>query len=207
MPGGQAPAAPAVSGSIHLTMPLSAFLGSSGEPGEVAGHGPVDAATSRDLAALLSRNPRTRWCLTLTGPGGRAAGHACSSRGPGAGEPVIRWAAGLRAKLEMLETGTCSHARQAPGYTPPGHLRHLVQIRQRRCSHPGCRRPAARCDLDHTIPHDQGGKTCECNLAPLCRHHHRCKQAGGWQLTQPKPGHMTWQTPSGRVYETTGDPY
>jgi hypothetical protein len=57
------------------------------------------------------------------------------------------------------------------------------------------------------VPHDQGGKTCECNLAPLCRHHHRCKQAGGWQLTQPKPGHMTWQTPSGRVYETTGDPY
>jgi hypothetical protein len=82
-----------------------------------------------------------------------------------------------------------------------------VQVRQRRCSHPGCRRPAARCDLDHTIPFDQGGRTCECNLAPLCRHHHRCKQAAGWQLTQPKPGHMTWQTPSGRVYETTGDPY
>ena len=56
VPGGATPAGPAVSGSIHLTMPLTAFLGSGREPGEVAGHGPVDAATSRDLAAILARS-------------------------------------------------------------------------------------------------------------------------------------------------------
>ena len=207
VPGGAAPAGPAVSGSIHLTMPLAAFLGSSGEPGEVAGHGPVDAATSRDLAAMLAASPATRWCLTLTGAGGRAAGHACARSGPATGQPVIRWAAGLRDRLQILETGSCSHPRQAAGYVPPSTLRHLVQVRQRRCSHPGCRRPAARGDLDHTIPYDHGGRTCECNLAPLCRHHHRCKQADGWHLTQPRPGQMTWRTPSGRAYETTGDPY
>ena len=207
VPGGATPAGPAVSGSIHLTMPLTAFLGSSGEPGEVAGHGPVDAATSRDLAAILARSAATRWCLTLTGPGGRAAGHACAPHGPAAGQPVIRWAAGLRRRLQILETGSCRHPRQAAGYVPPGTLRHLIGVRQRRCSHPGCRRPAARCDLDHTIPYDQGGRTCECNLAPLCRHHHRCKQADGWHLEQPRPGEMTWRTPSGRVYQTTGDPY
>jgi hypothetical protein len=206
VPGGDAPAEPAVSGSIHLTMPVSAFAG-GGEPGEVAGHGPVDAATSRDLAALLGAGAGTRWCLTLTGPGGRPAAHACASAGPAAGQPVIRWAAGLRSRLQVLETGSCGHPRQAPGYAPPNALRHLIGIRQRRCSHPGCRRPAVRCDLDHTIPYDQGGRTCECNLAPLCRHHHRCKQAEGWHLTQPRPGQMTWRTPSGRVYETVGDPY
>ena len=96
VPGGATPAGPAVSGSIHLTMPLTAFLGSGREPGEVAGHGPVDAATSRDLAAILARSAGTRWCLTLTGPGGRAAGHACAPAGPADGQPVIRWAAGLR---------------------------------------------------------------------------------------------------------------
>ena len=38
--------------------------------------------------------------------------------------------------------------------------------------------------------------------------HHRAKQAPGWHLTQPKPGHMTWRTTQRpRVYETTGDPY
>ena len=207
VPGGATPAGPAVSGSIHLTMPLTAFLGSGREPGEVAGHGPVDAATSRDLAAILARSAGTRWCLTLTGPGGRAAGHACAPAGPAAGQPVIRWAAGLRGRLQILETGSCRHPRQAPGYVPPGTLRHLIGVRQRRCAHPGCRRPAARCDLDHTIPYDHGGRTCECNLAPLCRRHHQAKQAPGWHLTQDQPGIMTWRLPSGRVYETVGDPY
>ena len=35
----------------------------------------------------------------------------------------------------------------------------------------------------------------------------RAEQASGWWLTQPRPGEMTWRTPSGRVYQTTGDPY
>ena len=197
---------PAVSGTIHLTMPMSAFTG-GGQPGEVAGHGPIDAATSRQIAAMLAKNPATKWCLTLTGADGRAAAHACARRGPLPREPVLTWAAGLRDRLGLLEAGTCSHARQSPGYVPPGTLRHLIGVRQRTCSHPGCRRAAARCDLDHTVPYDQGGRTCWCNLAPLCRHHHRCKQAPGWQLTQSRPGEMTWRAPSGRIYQTTGDPY
>jgi hypothetical protein len=80
-------------------------------------------------------------------------------------------------------------------------------VRQRTCSFPGCRRPARRCDLDHTVPYDQGGATCECNLAPLCRRHHQAKQAHGWHLTQDQPGIMTWRTPSGRTYTTLPDPY
>jgi hypothetical protein len=42
----------------------------------------------------------------------------------------------------------------------------------------------------------------ECNLSPPCRHHHRTKQAPGWDLTQVQPGVMRWATPSGRIYET-----
>jgi hypothetical protein len=200
------PAAPA-SGSIHLTMPVSAWLG-SGQPGEVAGFGPIDAAASRELAGLLAADPATRWCLTLTRPDGTPAAHACAGRrGPAAGEPVISWAAGLRQRLQILEYGTCSHARKAPGYVPPGRLRHLVTIRQPRCCFPGCRQPAHRCDLDHTIPFDAGGLTCECNLAPACRRHHQAKQAPGWRLSQNQPGLMTWRPPSGRAYRTVGDPY
>jgi len=187
-------------------MPVSAWLG-GGEPGEVPGYGPVDAATSRELAGLLARDPATRWCLTLTGPDGRAVGHACARAGPAPGEPVIGWAAGLRDRLRVLESGSCRHARQAAGYVPPPRLRHLVMVRQRRCAFPGCRQPARRCDLDHTIPYHQGGLTCECNLAPLCRRHHRAKQAPGWHLEQREPGRMTWRLPSGREYHTVGDSY
>ena len=41
-------------GSINLAMPLSSFLGVSGEPGEMAGFGPVAAADGRALANRLA---------------------------------------------------------------------------------------------------------------------------------------------------------
>jgi hypothetical protein len=197
---------PSVSGTIHLTMPMSALLGGD-EPGEVAGHGPVDAFTARELAAKLAESLSTTWCLTLTGADGRAVGHSCAASGPAMGEPLIRWATGLRAKLKILEAGSCSHARQSAGYCPPCSLRHLIMVRQRRCCFPGCRRPAVHCDLDHTVPFDKGGRTCECNLAPACRRHHRAKQAPGWRLSQATPGDMTWRLPSGRIYITSGEIY
>jgi len=198
---------PAVSGTIHLTMPLSAWLG-GGQPGEIAGRGPVDASTSRELAAMLAASRRTRWCVTVTGQGGRAVGHACAGRrGPAADQPVIRWVAGLRSKLHLLEIDNCSHALESASYRVPLALRHLVHVRQRTCCFPGCRRPAVRSDLDHTVAFDRGGRTCWCNLAPLCRRHHRAKQAPAWHLEQPRPGQMMWRTPNGRCYQTEGEPY
>jgi hypothetical protein len=41
----------------------------------------------------------------------------------------------------------------------------------------------------------------------VCRRHHKAKQSPGWHLEQREPGVMTWRLPSGRVYQTTGDPY
>jgi hypothetical protein len=190
-------------------MPLAVLAGLAETPGEVAGYGPADAATCRDLAVWLGGDPATRWCLTLAGSDGRAAGHACADRsgGPRPGQPILGWAAGLKERLQLLEFGTCSHVRESPSYVWPATLRHLIEIRQRTCTAPGCRRPAAACDVDHTTPFDQGGRTCECNGGPLCRRHHRAKQAPGWDLTQDQPGKMTWRLPSGRTYQTAGDRY
>ena len=200
-------AGPGPGGTINLTMPLSAYAGLDDSPGEAAGHSAIDAGTGRDLAARVGG--AARWCLTLTGPDGRAVAHACARSGhaPEAGRLAIRWAAGLRDRLQFLETSPCAHHRQTARYAWPASLRHLIETRQRTCTAPYCRRPASRCDIDHTIPFDQGGRTCECNGAPLCRKHHRCKQAPGWHLTQEQPGVMTWRLPGGREYHTTGDPY
>jgi hypothetical protein len=44
-------------------------------------------------------------------------------------------------------------------------------------------------------------------LVPLCRHHHKCKQAEGWRLAQPEPGVLVWHTPAGRSYVTTPTVY
>ena len=106
-----------------------------------------------------------------------------------------------------LEAGQCAHRRQSAGYRPPPRLQHLVRVRQQLCAFPGCGRAARRCDLDHTIAYHHGGRTCECNLAPLCRKHHQAKQTPGWALDQPQPGTMTWTTPSGRRYTTHSTVY
>jgi hypothetical protein len=246
---GSGPWWPAVTGSINLTLPLSACLGLSDAPGEIAGHGPADAGTCRDITAWLAASGRTRWCVTYTDAHGRAVAHACarhgpppppgpppprsagppgshgppgtprppgspgsagppgSTRPPGAqgAEPLIRWLTGLRPC--PLGEGECDHQARVAGYRPGRRLEHLIQVRQRTCSAPGCRRAAVRCDLDHTIPYDQGGPTCPCNLAPLCRRHHRAKQAPGWHLAQTQQGVMTWTLPSGRTYTTRPAPY
>src|SRR6266851_5212225 len=74
---------PALNGSVNLTLPLSTWLGWSDAPGDVPGHGPMDADDSRTLAAMLARHPATKWCLTLTDPRGRAVAHGCARTGPG----------------------------------------------------------------------------------------------------------------------------
>jgi len=100
-----------------------------------------------------------------------------------------------------------NHAHAETGYHPSRKLQHLIRARSATCTAPGCTRPAAACDLDHTVPWDQGGLTCECGLAPLCRRHHRAKQAEGWHLDQPEPGLLLWRVPSGRTYATTPTEY
>ena len=109
--------------------------------------------------------------------------------------------------LTWLDSGECDHAWQTPAYVPSAGLRHLVQIRHATCTFPGCRRPAAQCDADHTLAYHHGGRTCLCNLAPLCRHHHQVKQTRGWALRQAGPGMLTWTTPAGRRYTTTPTSY
>jgi len=196
--------APCAAGAVNLTMPLSSFLGASGEPGEVAGFGPVTAADGRALADRLAGERGSRWCLTLTGRDGRAVAHGCARapRGEAAGRG---WE--LTVTVRPLAVRDCLHERESAGYQPSPTLRHVIRVRQRTCSFPGCRRPAARCDQDHTVPYDQGGRTCECNLAPLCRRHHRAKQARGWRLDQPEPGVLVWTLPHGRSYRVQPPAY
>jgi hypothetical protein len=109
--------------------------------------------------------------------------------------------------MAPIARGTCDHTRAESGYRPSRALAHLIKVRNTRCTAPGCGQPAARCDLDHTVAWDQGGVTCECGLGPVCRHHHRAKQAEGWWLEQPEPGVLRWKTPAGRSYTTTPTTY
>jgi hypothetical protein len=196
--------APPIASRVTLTIPLGTGLGHGDQPGTVAGFGSVDGPLARDLLTAAAAHPASRFCLTLTGKDGQAIGHGCL---PGSRSWQHLTVQGLTVSIRPLATGRCDHRHQEPGYQPSRKLQHLIQARTPTCSAPGCQRAATRCDLDHTTPWDQGGRTCECGLAPLCRHHHRCKQAQGWHLEQPQPGIMAWTTPAGRRHLTEPDSY
>src|SRR6201996_920276 len=205
-----------ITGHINLTVPLGTIAGFSDAPGHLGGFGPITGSAARELASGVLGQPGVRWCVTVTNDQGRAVGHGCATRiQPFAWPPGHRRdAAGARTaapgepgwqfnvKLTALAAADCSHGRESPHYRPPPSLTHLVQTRNVCCTAPGCRMAASVCDDDHTVPFGQGGRTCECNLGPLCRHHHRVKHARGWRLIQPEPGVFAWNTPSGRFYTT-----
>jgi hypothetical protein len=91
-------------------------------------------------------------------------------------------------------------------YTPTPAQRRFLHARDRTCRHPGCRRPAARTDLDHVQAHSDGGATDCANLCCLCRRHHRLKtHAPGWRFTMSTDGVLSVTTPSG-VTRTTRPP-
>jgi hypothetical protein len=73
---------PGLRGTVNLTMPLTAWLGWTQSPGDVPGYGPVDADDSRTLAGLLTRDPSSQWCVTLTDHAGHPIAHACAHHGP-----------------------------------------------------------------------------------------------------------------------------
>ena len=191
-----------------LVIPWDPSLGRPSGPAELPGFGLIDHDDTMDLLAAAGDNPATRWCMTVTDPrDGTAAAHGCipgrrtldTIAAPGtAAELADR----LGVRLTPIAKGACDHAQAEPGYTPSRRLRHLVQARNTRCAAPGCGRPAAACDLDHTLAWDDGGLTCECGLAPLCRGHHQVKQAQGWKIEQREPGVLTWCGPSGLIRTT-----
>ncbi|MFG6446178.1 DUF222 domain-containing protein [Microbacterium sp. P07] len=87
-------------------------------------------------------------------------------------------------------------------YRPPKPLQRLVRWRAERCSGPGCAIPAARCQIDHQIAWEDGGRTELTNLTPLCVGHHTVKHHGGWRVTQVEGsgGVIEWLSPGGRRF-------
>ena len=227
-PAGSPAPLPAV---INLTIPAGTLFGWSTTPGDAGTWGLLDPGDTRDIVAAASRHPATRWRVTVLNPDGTAAAHG-RARGPhawtppppgtgmpkpnGPGPPPgpdahqqAQLASLLRAlnvTLSPIAAGTCDHRHREDRYTPSRKLKDLVRARTATCSAPGCGAQAAYSDLDHTLAYPDG-VTCECNLSPPCRHHHRVKQAPGWHLDQPAPGVMRWTTPSGRVHTTTPTVY
>jgi hypothetical protein len=167
-----------------------------GSPRTVAVPEPsADDAASDALAALVAE--LTDRELTGLRDHLKATGRALPFR-------ITRVVQELHDRLANLRDSWCRTHDPAHGrtvYRPSTSLRRAVEARYVTCAFPTCNQRSSRCDLDHTIPWGRG-KSCQCNLAPLCRKHHRTKQTPGWRLLQPWPGLLIWITPSGRWHIT-----
>jgi uncharacterized protein DUF222 len=89
-------------------------------------------------------------------------------------------------------------------YKPAPAMAEFVRARDRYCVFPGCSHRARGCDIDHRIPWP-AGRTVAANLNCLCRHHHRMKHEGGWDLRKEGDGYV-WTGPGGRSYRKEAEP-
>ena len=161
---------------LELTAPITTLLGLADHPGQLGSWGPVIAETTRALIADLINAP---WRISLTDDRGQVIWH-----GP------------VRTRPDPDERRRFATATQA------AHVR----ARDRRCRFPGCRRPASRAELDHSIPHAHDGPTHECNLCCLCVRHHILKTAGLWTPWQQPDGTILWRSHLGHTYRTEPEP-
>jgi hypothetical protein len=73
----------------------------------------------------------------------------------------------------------------------PRRLRRLIAARDEHCQFPGCRAPAAWCDVHHLVHWRNGGDTSERNCALLCRRHHVACHEGRWTLARGPDGKIS----------------
>ncbi|MDT5351417.1 MAG: hypothetical protein QOH91_4704 [Mycobacterium sp.] len=132
---------------------------------------------------------------------GRGDAPACEVCADGLITPELLTELAKTAKLVPLIHP--ADAPPEPNYVPSAALAAFVRCRDLTCRWPGCDHPATACDLDHTIPHAQGGPTHAANLKCYCRTHHLVKTFWGWREQQLPDGTLILTSPAGQTYVTT----
>ncbi|WP_411376042.1 DUF222 domain-containing protein [Arthrobacter sp. MPF02] len=81
-------------------------------------------------------------------------------------------------------------------------MKKALQLRDGKCTFPGCNNNSLDNETDHLTAWQHGGTTGISNLAQLCPKHHRLKHNSSWEPTaatkDEPPG---WTSPTGRHYQ------
>ncbi|HQR26997.1 MAG TPA: HNH endonuclease signature motif containing protein [Nocardioides sp.] len=115
-------------------------------------------------------------------------------------QQVRSWCGREDTHLAVTGILDLSEHLQVDSYEVPERLAQQVEQLHHACAYPHCTRRARRCDKDHRVPFHANGPTCSCNLAPLCRRHHRMKTFKGWRYLRLGPATYLWRSPHGRWY-------
>ena len=112
-------------------------------------------------------------------------------------EQVRHWCDNPDAQVTIRPVIDLDAHHATDAYVIPDRLAEQTRLAQPVCAFPWCERPARRCDTDHVVAHGAGGSTCSCNLAPLCRRHHRAKTHTGWTYDITDAATYLWRSPHG----------
>jgi hypothetical protein len=158
----------------------------------------IDPATSDELARIRATVTVTIPATTLVGA--TTGGAMLPGHGP-VDETTAKILAGEATTWTRVFTDPITGAPvQVDTYKPSAAQRRLLASRDEHCRFPGCRRPASRCDIDHTIAREHDGPTALWNLAHLCEAHHIVKHNSDWRVRQIDGGVLVWTGPTGRTY-------
>ncbi|WP_332642036.1 HNH endonuclease signature motif containing protein [Aeromicrobium sp.] len=171
------------------------LLFADGETGEVIAESPgrkvemsvhiTDTTLNADESGNPFANPVGRWDQ------GRAPVNAAQ---------IKEWLQAPNTTVTVRPVIDLADCVPVDSYEIPDRIRRRVEQRDHACRFPWCGRPASKCDLDHVVPHNKGGPTCPCNLAPGCRRHHRAKTFSNWRYTVILPGYYLWASPQGHHF-------
>jgi hypothetical protein len=178
--------------------------------GATAGAGAALGRTAFSLAAYArSVRPRVYVTVPVLTLLGRADAPALLDGRTPIDADMAREMAGLATSFTRLLTHPVTGrvlSVDAESYRPPADLRHYVKVRDNACRFPGCDRPVAVGDTDHTVAYAEGGPTAVGNLATLCRRHHVLKHQTRFTVRQiDDAGTLEWATPTGRTHRTRAD--
>lgn len=120
-------------------------------------------------------------------------------------QAVREWCGRTDTHLEVLPVLDLAGHDATDAYRPKDATIRRSDLVAQGCVFPHCTRAAAACDHDHVVPYDHhepanGGPSCDCNIAPLCRHHHQLKTHAGWGYSVLDTGLWLWSDPHGQQF-------
>lgn len=127
-------------------------------------------------------------------------GRCGNTRTPVMAETIRVWCGNPEATVIVKPIKDLAQHIQVGAYEVPDRLVDQDALVDHHCVFPWCARPARSCDIDHAVPYGEGGPTCSCNTAPLCRGHHRLKTHGRWTYDVLDRGTYLWHSPHGHTY-------
>jgi hypothetical protein len=122
-------------------------------------------------------------------------------------ETIRTWCGNPDARITVRPVIDLAQHVHHGAYEIDGRISEPVALRDHTCVFPWCTKPARRlkpgehaADCDHNLAYAQGGATCTCQIAALCRKHHRLKTHGRWRYLILTPGSYLWTSPHGYHY-------